>query len=519
MNILAPMQPSPTFERFLDEVEREVEVSESQDAAARKSYKSVGEWLDRPASELRPYLPWVYAQGSFRLGTAIKPIGDGEYDVDAVCELRAMSKADRSQRDLKAMLGREIEAYAVARQMSKEPTERTRCWTLHYADDAKFHLDVTPCVPNLEQRALLRAIGVPSDWTDTAVSITDKGHPNYATVSADWPRSNPRAYADWFTHRMGQVFLRRRAEVAKSTRAQVDEIPVHRVRTPLQSAIKLLKRHRDVMFSGDPEDAPISIVITTLSAHAYRQEETTGRALAGILTRMEEGIGYSNGRWSIPNPTDPGENFADRWNPSESNPAPKKHEAFKDWLEAARRDFLALASSTDRAAMAEVMARAVGNVPIQAILDRHPAVAGHGVLARVRQFGRSVVEHANHRRRPTWPPRPLGQVSISSATFSRAGFRPTPIGSDGPALPKSGSLRFEARTNVSTPYKIYWQIVNTGFDAERANCLRGRFETLENGNLTKVESTLYSGTHSIECFIVKGGYLAARSGPFIVNID
>ena len=32
------------------------------------------------------------------------------------------------------------------------------------------------------------------------------------------------------------------------------------------------------------------------------------------------------------------------------------------------------------------------------------------------------------------------------------------------------------------------------------------------------ESTSYSGTHTIECFIVKNGYLVARSGAFVVNI-
>ncbi|MFW8696292.1 nucleotide-binding domain-containing protein [Mesorhizobium japonicum] len=36
--------------------------------------------------------------------------------------------------------------------------------------------------------------------------------------------------------------------------------------------------------------------------------------------------------------------------------------------------------------------------------------------------------------------------------------------------------------------------------------------------MTHQETTRYAGSHSIECFIVKDGLLAARSGQFIVNI-
>ena len=85
-------------------------------------------------------------------------------------------------------------------------------------------------------------------------------------------------------------------------------------------------------------------------------------------------------------------------------------------------------------------------------------------------------------------------------------------------LEKHGSLRFEATTTVSHPYKVYWQVVNTGKDAEKAKCLRGNFEHFERGGLTKSERTLYKGTHSIECFIVKDNILVARSGPLLLRI-
>jgi hypothetical protein len=67
---------------------------------------------------------------------------------------------------------------------------------------------------------------------------------------------------------------------------------------------------------------------------------------------------------------------------------------------------------------------------------------------------------------------------------------------------------------------VYWQVVNTGADAEAAHQLRGGFDAgvIERGKIERKENTLYTGSHTIECFIVKNKHLVARSGAFIVNI-
>ena len=53
---------------------------------------------------------------------------------------------------------------------------------------------------------------------------------------------------------------------------------------------RYLKRHRDLQFLDDIEHRPISIIITTLSAHAYQQEVTISGALFSILARMDQFI-------------------------------------------------------------------------------------------------------------------------------------------------------------------------------------------------------------------------------------
>ncbi|MGK9522488.1 nucleotidyltransferase, partial [Salmonella enterica subsp. enterica] len=91
-----------------------------------------------------------------------------------------------------------------------------RCWILDYADGAQFHMDIVPSVPNAtRQRLLLEARGLNLQWSETAMVITDIESPVYEQLSNDWPRSNPKGYAEWFKLRMGDLFERRRRMVAE----------------------------------------------------------------------------------------------------------------------------------------------------------------------------------------------------------------------------------------------------------------------------------------------------------------
>ena len=53
----------------------------------------------------------VYPQGSFRLGTVVRPLGaEGQYDIDMV-DRRDVDKSSISQAKLKADVGEDLEAY------------------------------------------------------------------------------------------------------------------------------------------------------------------------------------------------------------------------------------------------------------------------------------------------------------------------------------------------------------------------------------------------------------------------
>src|SRR5207248_11762351 len=180
------------------------------------------------------------------------------------------------------------------------------------ADGAQFHMDVLSAVPDGQrQKAIFEHARMNVSWWHTAVAITCKDHRDYSRISDDWPRSNPKAYAEWFKSRMAVVYRERLRKLAEAARASVEDMPAYKVKTPLQSAIQILKRHRDLQFLDDIEHRPISIIITTLSAHAYQQEETISGALFSILARMDQSIKDRAGVAWIANPTDPMENFAD----------------------------------------------------------------------------------------------------------------------------------------------------------------------------------------------------------------
>jgi hypothetical protein len=368
-------------EDFLDDIVAELEVPEDRYDAAERSYKSLGDWLHRSDSTVREFGPQVYVQGSFRLGTVIKPLtNDAEYDIDSVCELTKLSKDRLSQAELKRRLGQEVESYRRSKNMIKPKREGRRCWTLYYADGAQFHMDIVPALPNAEgQRKLFEAKGFDLSFTSTAIAITDNENVSYGMISDDWPRSNPKGYCEWFKVRMAAAFQKKRHQIAEKMQASVEEIPDYKVRTPLQSAIMLLKRHRDVMYADRCDIAPISIIITTLSAEAYGGEETIATALKIILTKMDQYIARDGDTYVIPNPTDPLENFADKWADH-----PERAEAFFEWLDKARDDFAQLATLTDREQMELSMEGAVGSDVAKRARQRRvpaaPAVLTKGLI-------------------------------------------------------------------------------------------------------------------------------------------
>jgi hypothetical protein len=321
------------FSTILVRIAEELDISDSKFKEAKTKYESVGEWLRRKESTLAANNPKIYPQGSFLIGTVVKPISNEEgYDIDLVCELD-YTKETITQKKLKEQVGIEIISYASSNNMKKSPEDKRRCWTLDYANE--FHMDILPAIPDSESfRSLLEAKKLAADYIECAISITDKTFSNYNNLNNDWPCSNPKGFAEWFKNKMKVVAYTRQKELVLLEKyASVEDVPMFEWKTPLQRTIQILKRHRDIYFNGK-ENKPISIIITTLSGHAYNNESNFYDAFINIVKKLEDIDSLrKNGIYNIPNPVNPTENFADKWNEDEKLP-----KAFQNWITQLKKD-------------------------------------------------------------------------------------------------------------------------------------------------------------------------------------
>ncbi|MDW4184722.1 nucleotidyltransferase [Staphylococcus saprophyticus] len=328
----------------------ELDLPESAYEKAQKRYEDLGEWFNRDNSLLNYNNVHIFPQGSFMLGTAIRPVEkDDEYDLDLVCKLReGISKNSHTQKEIKELIGAELEAYRKARGIQTRLDEKHRCWCLEYKDNISFHLDIVPAIPadELKKTQLYELINntdieneVAENASSSAISITDNRDSNYNEISSEWNISNPEGYGLWFAKEM-----RTNAERTLLEKARVDELPIHERKTPLQRCVQLLKRHRDIMFKENPDSKPISIIISTLAARAYTRELDIASALNNILKKMESMINSTTPR--VPNPVNPQEDFTDKWEMSEYKHL-RLEDNFKIWLKQAQKDFRIITESRD----------------------------------------------------------------------------------------------------------------------------------------------------------------------------
>ena len=346
----------------------EHDIPDSYYEFAKARYESLGTWLSEE-SELAIYDPVIYPQGSFRYGT-VKP-AKRDFDLDLVCELRALSKRQQTQAKLKELVGEAIKAYAKAHGMKLEPEETNRCWALLYAenDGLRFHIDILPALPEEESVKATLATTEAGELARFAIVFTDRRDTNHYVLSPGWPMSNPEGFARWFEARM-------RGAATVMLRKQVEQIPPHRWNTPLQITIRILKHHRDVMFGDDPDELkPSSVIFTTLAARAYQGETDLHEAILGIVERMPTFI--VNGE--VRNPANPGESFTEKW-----EKRPELRDAFYGWHGQLVRDLDRLGQSISNTSKRDVLEKRFG-VDIEEARFGVSAVAPAIVVAHTKE--------------------------------------------------------------------------------------------------------------------------------------
>ena len=269
------------LDELVVEVCRTLQITESQFKDAEGHYLAVGRWLRAPDSPLARLRPLIYPQGSMALLTTVKPRDHEEYDLDLVLRVEPISE------DPMWLYGKVRDRLAAHTDYGAKLEPLRRCLRLNYAK--QFHLDILPARPDELQGG-------------TCIEVPDR-------KLEDWKESNPIGFRKWFE-------ARTRGVVTEAVRSQVPlpSEPILQLEAVLRRVVQLIKRRRDNTFAGS-DDAPRSVVLTTLAGHAYEGQDSIILALRHVLHQIEQAIAAAApGRIVVLNPSNPAERFCEAWN-------------------------------------------------------------------------------------------------------------------------------------------------------------------------------------------------------------
>jgi len=159
------------IEDLLNRIGESLQISDSKHKEISEHYEAVGSWLAED-EDLDHLNPTIYPQGSFAIGTTVKPIGQQEHDVDLVVQFDPW---DQGPDELFQAVLRRIESNGLYGEKT-EP--KNRCVRICYADN--FHMDILPSRPDITGML-----------PDGSIDVPDR-------KLKDWKESNPKGYVEWF---------------------------------------------------------------------------------------------------------------------------------------------------------------------------------------------------------------------------------------------------------------------------------------------------------------------------------
>ena len=306
------MNDNTRIDMVLRQIAKELDITDEKYENAVASYNAIGTYLSNNINVQVDIFP----QGSFRLGTVIKPLSDeDDYDIDLVCKV---NKYFSNPKDLKNEVGQALKSNDRYSKMLQE--EGKRCWTLKYADEAQYHMDILPAIEDITYDK------------DKKLKITNKDEiSNIYTFTT----TNPEAYFEWFNEKQKEEKRRLVESFAVQNNKNIEEVPDYKVKTTLQVALQILKRYRDKKFENNLENKPISIILTTIMAQIYTGENNVYELIKKFSNNYYKYIKIKDGIEWVENPVNSEENFADKWQIH-----PERKEAFKFFVSELKNDIV-----------------------------------------------------------------------------------------------------------------------------------------------------------------------------------
>lgn len=280
-------------EELLARIAQELQLDKSRAERMETAYNAVADLLKKDNDFFESLEIEVYAQGSKRIGTTVKPINGEDFDLDIVLHIYDPFFNHTPERIYNALV-RSLEKDSYYKEIMEK---KKRCIRLNYKSD--FHMDILPgCMPDLFQREMIKI-------------------PEKALKS--WSSGNPKGFSNWFllvAAKAKNPFLKRYSDVLLKAQVETEKLPEELyLKTPLQRAVQLTKRYRDIYFQR--KDYRVSsIVLTTLIAQFYEGEESIFETLDQVLNRIKNSyLDAINSRvkFKVINPVNPEEDFTDSW--------------------------------------------------------------------------------------------------------------------------------------------------------------------------------------------------------------
>lgn len=360
------------LDMLLADVAIRVQLSATDHGKAENRYHTINHHLDRDGSLLRGHVDLLYPQGSMAIDATIASrLRTDEFDIDVIAELAL--PATISPQLVLDLLYNSIRGERDSRYY-KMVERRTRCVTVHYADD--MHLDITPVVL------------APERLEKTSVLFHHRPEEPLVPGSRLW--ANPWGFADWFREQtpadrsFARAFSRRASLLESSIAADAACEPLRGQKQAHEKSkavivLQLLKRWRNVQYDARKgHRRPPSVMMAKLVADAANQTETLFQELMLQATNMRQVIGDAHVRGQkvrIVNPRCPDDILTDRWPASKT-----EQELFLNDLDKLLRK-LALLPISSLLDMREIMTELFGETPTGAVFETYNRQLGQSIAS------------------------------------------------------------------------------------------------------------------------------------------
>jgi hypothetical protein len=279
-------------EELLARIAQELQLNRTRIEKMESAYNAVSEVLKKDEDFFDGLVIEIYAQGSKRIETTVKPINDEDFDLDTVLHIYDPYYNHTPEQIYTALI-KALEKGGYGDIMER----KTRCVRLNYKGD--FHMDILPaCMPDTFEKEMIK--------------IPEK-------VLKDWSSGNPKGFAKWFldvANSVQESLLKKYSKILLEAQIETEPLPAEVYeKTPLQRAVQLMKRYRDIYFKSRDHRVS-SIVITTLVAQFYQGENSIFESIDQIVARIRNSYDAaikSGYKFKVLNPVNGDEDFTDSW--------------------------------------------------------------------------------------------------------------------------------------------------------------------------------------------------------------